>query len=80
MYPIVSLFDTCADPDITTADALGQDWLDNILQRDTPEIQGASDAKIVGSGTLILHIRMGQLCSRVTFGFVDKLVVSCYCK
>lgn len=39
------------------------------------EIQRAPDGKLAGTGTMTLHLAMGQSRTRVTFGVIDRLAV-----
>lgn len=59
MRPIVSTFDTDAGLDVTRADVLDRSSLAKIRQRNMPEIQSASDTKLVVTGIITLHRLMG---------------------
>lgn len=75
MRQVICFFDTGACLNVITAVVLEQSRLNNIRQRDIPEIRGPSDTKLVVLGTLNLHPRMDKSHAQVTFCIADKLVV-----
>lgn len=73
--PVVCAFDTGTGPHFIRTSVLDQSWLDNISQSNKPEIRGASDTRLILSGTLTIYRRSGKLRTRATFGTVDQLAV-----
>lgn len=75
MRPVFCIFNNGAGPSLISAKVLDESWLDNILECNMRDIRSASDKSLVVSGTVTLHIRIGELHTRVTFDIVDKLTV-----
>lgn len=75
MGPVVCIFDSSAGPDPMAADVQIQTWMNYIHDREMPEVGGASDTKLVMSGTVTLHLRMVESRTWLTFCVADKLIV-----
>lgn len=73
MRPVVYTFDSGAGPTLIVAEILNRSGLDNTQHHEMPEIQSASDKKLVMSETITLYLRIGESRARVTFGVVDNL-------
>lgn len=75
MCPIVSVFDPGAGPNLIRVDVLDQSWMENIRQRDMPEVRNDLGTKLVLSETIILHLCMCKSHIWVASSVVDKLFV-----
>lgn len=75
MRPVVLFFDAGTGLNLIGADAMHKSELDNIRQRDVPDIRSASHRKLIASGTITLPLRMGESRIRVKFLVVDRLPV-----
>lgn len=73
--PVVCVLDTGTGPNLTRTDVLDPGWVQNIHQRDVPEIRSASDTRLSVLGTITLHLRMGESRTCVMVGVVEKLAV-----
>lgn len=78
MFLVGSFSDTGTCPILISADVLNLGLLEDMRQRNMPDVRNASGTKLVGSGIFILDLRMGEWRTHVKFGFVDKLALS-YC-
>lgn len=74
--PVFCIFDTANGKNLIRADVLGHSWLDDILQRNMPEVWSTSNTKLPLSGSTIVHLRNGESCTLGTFNVMEKLVVS----
>lgn len=73
--PVICIIDNGAGPRLIGMDFLDEGWLDNICQRDMPQIHSASDMKLVVPGTITFHLSMGESDTPVTFGNVGKVAI-----
>lgn len=76
MGPSICLLGTVTGPCLVRADALELRYRDSIRQCDIPEIPSTSNKKLMVSGIIALHARIGISLTRVTCGVVDKLAAS----
>lgn len=60
MCPVICLFDTGAGPNLKRVNIQDQSCLNNIRQSDMLEFRSASEIRPVVSGTITIHLRMGQ--------------------
>lgn len=74
MIPIVYVFDTVAFPNFIQGDYSVPSRLDNVRQRDMPDIRGVSNTKINMFGTITVHQRMSGSRSCDDCGTVNELV------
>lgn len=76
MRPVNRVHDAGPGSYLIKVKPLYQILLGSIHRSDMPEIRRASNTKLVVSRTITLQLRMGESCTRVTIGVVDKLAVS----
>lgn len=76
MCPIACVIDIGSGPKFAQAGVLDLIWLGSIRQHDRLEIQRASDTKLKVSETITFHFRISKWHARVTFGVVNKSVIS----
>lgn len=75
MHMIVGVFDAGAGPILIRVDVLDQIRLNDIRQRDLPEIQGVSSARLGVPGNKNFQCCLPELRSRVAVGLVERLAV-----
>lgn len=75
MRPILFVLETGAGPSPIRANVLDQTWLNNIRHCLIPEARCASETKLIVSGTISLHLCMGESHVRVTCDVVDKRAI-----
>lgn len=73
MRLVVCVFDTGKHPKRIVGSDLDCSSLNSMRRRDMLEGQSASDTKQVVSGIINSHLRIGESCTRVTFGEVERL-------
>lgn len=73
---MVCILNTGMDLDQTWPAVLHLNRLASIHQRDITNMHSASHTKLKVSGTITLHFRNGEPCTRVNFNAVGKIVVS----
>lgn len=73
--PNIFEFDTSEGPNFVRADVLDRSWPCSIFQQNMPKIRSTYDTKLPVSGTIALHLRIGELRICVNFCKVDNLAV-----
>lgn len=75
MHSTVHVFHTGVCPSFIRANVLDPTWLNSIRQRHLLDICSASNKKLELSGSVAAHLRVGESCTRVSFGVISELVV-----
>lgn len=75
MSPVVCLLDTGADLNLVNASMIPPQWAARIKRQNLPRLRTATKEPLALDGTIILHLRLGDLRVRVCFGVVPNLVV-----
>lgn len=75
MRPLTYVFETGACPSLIRSDVLEPSWENHIRRQEVTNLYGAYNSKLRISGTIMLHIRVGEALTRIVFGVVKQLSV-----
>lgn len=76
MRPVICVLDMSPGPNRIRAYVSDRSWLDSNRQRHLLDIHGASETKLLVSGTITVHLCLSESRTRISFSDVNKLVVT----
>ena len=77
MFPVVSVLDSGAGPNLVHLRMIPPGWLSRIRQGALPKLVDAQKRSINAIGTIALMVRLGQFKARVHFVVVTHMAVDC---
>lgn len=77
LHPLTVVLDTGAGPNLVDKRWLPSSWHDRIQPSPVANLSAAANQPIPVIGVILLHVRLGDLCTKVWFGVVERLVTPC---